>query len=317
MVVRGEDLGPTTAARATCEFDNFPFTGPDTILISTRERFRGDLQFYRIEARHEMGHMIGLEHSGNQDANYSRSRDLSQYRTPTMATCLGSRDSANRLLMSQDDYQYISQVHSSLGRERFPGIAPITANVGFEQGLSFWGRTRQAIATLRNRGGATGPGHVRYRTNADSAYLYQTATFLTNGSDVNTAINTRAVGAGNTGQVRVSLYSRPVNYDKPDNNCPYPFVENMNSPTNTGQYRRATTQTITPTSSWELTIGNTYDLEVSQGYQMQIRVFNEVRTSTGGRASVDIDNLRIGCVQSNDYNECIDPDYPGGGGETG
>lgn len=82
--------------------------------------------FVRKVSRHEMGHLLGMEHTGRYDSTNGDN-------PPTMSTCVDRSKFLDQNILSQDDAAYANWLHGSLANRQ------LHANIGFEQGPSYWG----------------------------------------------------------------------------------------------------------------------------------------------------------------------------------
>ncbi|HEX8004776.1 MAG TPA: hypothetical protein VF519_18975 [Mycobacteriales bacterium] len=126
-----------------------------TILIS--RAILGDEYKVRTTSAHEMGHLIGLGHSGEDQAVEDR--------RPIMSAC-GTKPFSSGRMLSSDDEAYLNWVFSTAPYRQ------LQANYGFEQGTRRWnvsGGVWEVVPT----GGAGGPQRIRHRTASASTYLQQ------------------------------------------------------------------------------------------------------------------------------------------------
>jgi len=145
-------LGPTAYGRSDCF--------ASAITINTYADFQ-DPALLRTIAAHEAGHIAGLLHTGDTDSHAYPSDNPT-----TMSTCLAPSVAATRSL-TQDDAQSITFAQTRLSN------SSLTANLGFEQGISYWGLGGGGYAYVAN-GGATGPGFIRYDAGDTNGALFQT-----------------------------------------------------------------------------------------------------------------------------------------------
>lgn len=299
------DAGPNIYGSASCEPD-VPGLGRDAMWVSSNPTFADDEAFYRNVARHEMGHMLGLEHSGNRDS------EVLDRRVPTMATCIASgTEEFRQKSLSQDDAEYLTHVHSDLGRTGISPQAPFHANVGFEQGLSYWGHQGGAI-DLRPVGGATGPAYIGFRADTANDYVYQTATVRSGKGRAQAKLNHEQEIPLSPGQLKVTLWRRPVGY-RGDNRCSYPYVKSMNDPEIGGPFQLvAESPWVSPAADWSPLASSLYELG-GTGHQLQVRVFSTVKEypfpgpgpSRLRPGTVRLDNIRAQCGFSNNLGECV------------
>lgn len=150
--------------------------------IWINSRWAGIKSFVWKVSKHEMGHLIGAEHTGAKDSYGNVPGGTASDNAPIMSTCIDrSNFSDTHNIFSQDDYAYLNWQHSATTNRQ------ATANWGFEQGTRFWG-LKNLSATGNDKlehvtsGGATGPGYIRHK-NIDGSVIFQTVNIATDGDD--------------------------------------------------------------------------------------------------------------------------------------
>jgi len=258
--------------------------------------FVGSRDFVRRVAKHEIGHLLGAEHSGAKDSNNGDD-------PPIMATCLSPSSFHTTNILTQDDYAYLNWLWSSTSNRQ------ITANWGFEQGTSFWGFWNSGSSSYGHvtTGGATGPAYVRHKnvaTSVGGSYLYQTIE-LANGDDNESyrVVGNYKVESGNaqdTG-VSVALLRQNLNHSDSSNGCDYADgLVNLNDPTpdTYSQYGDNMNGWIMDTSKvlWDVSSTNWtwfgspwVNPPSAEGYRLQVLVAAHVNSDSW----VDFDNVRI------------------------
>lgn len=236
-------------------------------------------------ARHEIGHLAGLEHSGSLESWNGDNPST------TMVTCIPYSDFAATNSISQDDAAYVTWSHSK------PTPRQLHANYGFEQGTGYWGTSGGTLEWL-STGGATGPGHVRYKTNQASYYLYQTVNVATGDDNeaYRSVVNFRQATLGGYGSVEAKLFRKQVEYDG-DNSCSYADgLQNLNAwhYLSTGYVGIATTGSLDPTTAWSWTYGASafVNPQNAPGYSFQYRVYAHSQDHNFVPQWVYLDNAR-------------------------
>jgi hypothetical protein len=273
MEVQYHDLGTNLYGSSHC-FLNI------TIELNSNTKFAGNAAFYSREGRHEMGHIIGMPHSGDGS---SRNGD----NPPTMATCISQPGQPSSF--SQDDYSSMGRRNSTIGPV---GTDPFTANIGFEQGTSFYGVTGGQLDWYSS-GGATGPGHIGFKA-PSTDYVYQT-TDVASGNrnfDYRGVVNHKKSSGNETGSVRIRLYSGGIDYNGAANGCDYPLGHiNLNSQTTGGYVLQADSGDVALSPTWVQMATPLWDAPNADGYRLQVRVY-ENATESGQIARTRFDNLR-------------------------
>lgn len=239
----------------------------------------------RQAARHEIGHMIAMRHTGNDDS-------MNNDNPPSMSTC----DHFENHILSQDDYGQLT-----FGKTRL-GHSALTANPGFEQGTSFWGVTSGSNSYLTS-GGATGPGNIRY---TGSGAVYQSMRWAdAPGKHVRSTINAERNASLDHGSVRVQLYARSVTYAAAvAGDCDYTDGRNWNKTTSIGAWTLRVESVVNVGIGWAVYQSPSWTSFSGGSQDVRVRVVNQMLTSLGTLASVRIDNARVECVSQQYEGDC-------------
>lgn len=241
-------------------------------------------RFYWKVGRHEMFHLAGAEHAGDQDS-------MNGDNPPTMVTCIDQSNFRTVNGLSQDDSAYLNWLWSSLDYRQ------LHANIGFEQGSSYWGVANGSLS-ISSSGGATGPSYARFTASGDetNSYIYQTVRLWT-GDDLNeyrAKINARSPGpAGSyTTYARTGLYRRTLT-ENGDNSCDYADgLHNLNGPSVTSSYVGVSaTSTQGVSDTWTSVASGFTALGAQDGYQFQVRAYGVTYSRFSDKA-VYFDNVR-------------------------
>jgi hypothetical protein len=226
-------------------------------------------------ARHEMGHILDLTHTGKDDSFGGP--------TPAMATCVGLQGKA----MSQDDYGGLIHKQTSQQREA------IHANASFEQGTSWWGISNIASFFTTTAHASDGTTSARIRPNSSTGYLFQTMNYAAAaGEPIDARINIRRLDSSHTGVMSFNILKRKVTYASPAS-CDYPTGKNQNVRSE-GSWVVVRVETCTPSNSWATcTEGTLYTVPSGDAHDLRITVYSNVKTSSGTYATVAVDFARI------------------------
>lgn len=236
--------------------------------------------FYQV-ARHEMLHMVGLDHAGADDSVPTGDG------MATMSTCTSVSAFRSTSVLDRDSEVGVNWMHSSLSNRQ------VTANLGFEDEINDWGGTNGTLvaSTVDSFDGSGNASFLADGTSADS-YIKQTVRIWTgNDSDVEFRAYMRArVPADLTNNVRAALYRRGMN-ESGDNVCEYPRgLKNPNSASVATTYILLSQSDLTSVgTSWTAVAGpwvappTSYD-----GFELQMRAYGNAT----GEHTVRFDNVR-------------------------
>lgn len=244
------------------------------------DRLDTDLEFEHV-ARHEMGHLLGLEHTGEFDSFGGGNE--------TMATCVGASITATSA--SQDDHGNITHKKGDLSPHT------LHANAGFEKnGAQFWGTSNVAAIATSADNPQDGVYALHWTPSVNQGYIYQTMNYAA--SDF-TAIDARTnhrkrVTATTTGLITLEMWVREIGYGVDDVSCSWPTGRNQNERTFIGAWTTVRTQTATPTTAWAiLTEDTAYTVPIGwHAADIRVLVKSSVKLTTGDFAPVATDTTR-------------------------
>lgn len=240
----------------------------------------------RKTARHEMFHLAGAEHGGKRDS-------FNGDNPPTMSTCLSpNADLPTTNKLAQDDAAYLNWLHNSLPNRQ------LHANIGFEQGASFWGKKKAELRSYSTEG-SSGPGHVGIVSTANSSrdsYIFQTVRLWTGDDDVSyrARINVKKPVERYRSYASAALYYRAVNADGTDK-CKY--ADGLDGLSNdpkvkTGWIKLDSVYTSNVTTSWRnVTTGWKKPGTTADGYDFQVRAYGKSYCD-GCNGTIRFDNVR-------------------------
>jgi len=238
-------------------------------------------------AVHEMGHALGLRHTGEDD-----NLDRSTTDAPEMSTC-----SSQFSDLTNDDAAALTQFHAIGANKTF------TANYGFENGLAFFGASGAAptLATGSTSGGAY---HAQVSPNSSSDNVHQSVSVMqASGRWIRPSMQYVTPGA-TSGNVRLQMYARTVTYIADTATCDWPLTGyDMNTRVEGSfeyEWYLAVTETLPLSSSWRVgTTSAPYYVPVvttssqqNGGVDVRLRVFSTAGPGVG-YYHVHYDDLRI------------------------
>jgi hypothetical protein len=222
---------------------------------------------------HELGHMLGLHHTGRYDSFDGR--------TPALSRCLSSTGMLGRAF-SQDDAASLTYRTSRVSRQS------VHANPGFEQGWSYWGFEGSHSKSITTGAPQSGFSHLNWTPASNDSYLYQTANMVSgSGRNIITRINLRHFHTtAVSGTVNVYLNAKRVDYGAASGCAQGTYANgaDLNNP-NRGPYAwvRKVSSGWAPSTSWATKSSTTgYYLPSYGGVDLRILIYSTVRPSAGG-----------------------------------
>ena len=248
----------------------------------------------RSAAAHEMGHMLGLAHSGQDHAVEGR--------LPIMAACATEAYWSGKML-SSDDEAYLNWLYSS------PAYHQMNANYGFEQGLRRWVVPYGSVQTLAT-GGSGGPERIRHMTFDNSSYVQQRVRVATgfDNHSYRVVFHYKVESTAYAGFIRGTVYRARIRYAENVNKCD--FKDNMHLSSGgfekTGNYDDyGTGGLIGMVSTGDLAVNKTswtrgesawYQPAEAEGFEFDLRLYSHAENSLDVEQYVYLDNVRVeGC----------------------
>lgn len=259
--------GTSTYGQASCT-SGFIKLNPD---------IRGNTLLLPIVARHEMGHVLGLGHTGDEDS-------FNGDNPPTMATCLSESVAATRKY-AQDDAGALIFRNSGLTPEF------IHANDSFEENTKYWGITG-GTWTVVTGGAINGSKYLKFKPTSSADNVYQTMNFAVAGARVDARVNNARDASTDTGTVKLEIQVRSHNYGS-NPACSWPTGKDQNTVTLGTWSTVATTNWVAVAPSWTSLDTPIYNVPTTwDAADARVRFYSNVKNSSGALTYVRIDNLR-------------------------
>lgn len=230
-------------------------------------------------AAHEVGHFMGLHHTGQFD-----SYDGVE---PYMTTCRSS-DTTDRDLSLDDQ--------ANLLYRRADVRDSMHANPSFEQGLQYYFRTGSGAWSISTTSPQFGQRALRWTPSSSVDTVFNTTSYTVNSSEeIGVRGNFRAfTSATLVGAVTLDLYARRVDYDG-TSSCDYPTGHAMNNRNTTGYTLvRKSTVSYRPMNAWQTFIGPGYTPPLYDGVDYRVVIQSSVRRQGTGLPwqQIAVDSLR-------------------------
>lgn len=254
---------------------------PDTIYVSDAI---SDAVTFDHATAHEMGHALGLPHSGSSDVHTQHIANA--FQTPLMSVCT---DYYYANLMDEDD--------ASIARNRAAlRPRPIGPNVSVETGRLYPWRSSGNPVSVVTTSSSDGVYHLMVAPNSQYDNVNNAVNFDTaEGKLISARLNYLTPG-GVGGSVRMAVEARYVYYGAvATGSCAqgqYPTGRDENTRTN-GGWTTVLQASFPPSASWTWRDTGTWQVPPHGDFDVRIRIFSTVTASAGGYIHVHYDNARV------------------------
>ena len=262
-----------------------------------------DKGHWQFTSRHEMLHLAGMSHGGDDDAMDGRLASNATCITTAQRTGFSQGSYPDSVNLDQDTASYANWLH-----ENDLPYRQVSANIGFETGTKYWWKNNGTWSEVSS-GGATGPGYLSFTAtgNEFTSYVYQTSRVWhgnSNARNFRAKINYRESDLSANTKVRARIYAKKLKDDSTPASCDYDL--GLSDPNNgftlggwvlisdSGMQNVNTTSWTALTSPW----GDPDDhghLDFADGFQLQIRAFGKSTPGGGGpnpSINFHLDNIR-------------------------
>ena len=255
--------------------------------------------------RHEFGHTMGGDHTGDADqtADGLNGDGFRGSSLETMSTCHGDETGA----MSSDDH---GMLYHKLGKLSPEGIH---ADLGFETRTDAWRHQDTASFAFSTAAPLDGDYSLRFRPAVQGGYIHQTMNFAAmGGKQIDARANVRKVyDIPSSGNIQLDVVTRWVRYaSATSGSCAvgqYQTGRNQNDRIDIGAFVTVRSQLFNPSSStnWTtLTETLLYPLPTMNdagntvhAHDIHIRVRSTVKYTSGEYAdqygTIDVDSARV------------------------
>jgi len=259
--------------------------------------------YQQFVSRHEMGHIIGLRHTGRYDDFTLGAGDPDTIATMWTTCDSNELDGAGSLLYQDDEAQLVY-------RWNVQNPPPLQPNTSFENNTpdQYWGKTGGTLV-VEYSGSSNGSNHVRWKSTRDSDYMFLTTNWVTGGAfdqdvaEVDAKGQFKRFSSGDTGDINLQVWTRLREYADAEPPCEdekWASGLNQNSDFSATSFVKRVKKRsgISGFASWGSITTGDYEVPSSwDGTDVQIRLKSEVLASGGARQYIRLDHVRIRAEQ--------------------
>jgi hypothetical protein len=231
----------------------------------------------RQVARHEYGHWLALDHTGQLDAvPFDRS---------VQATMIPASDGTE--VLSGDDAGQLMSIWSSNTERR------ANPNFGFSQNSHYWLKSAATSWKFIGTGGSPGEYAIVQATGSD--YMAQDINVAPKAGhdfDATPAGHFKLTTPGDSGVVVVDVLKREVTYGGPDSR--FQSGHNQNTRPAVGSWISCGGMKVSPTNSWAYYSGTACSVSGWEGADVHLRLLPAGILDSGGNSTyLSVDSLRV------------------------